>query len=74
MDAKQCVVVLDTNVLHYVRLYLSYSEGKHRYPNRGVQWSKTEKQISETVKEKKIQDHCCPINFAENGLGTSRVV
>ena len=60
MDAKQCVVVLDTNVLHHVRLYLSYAEGEHRYPHNGVQWSRTEEQISNTVEEEKLRNglHC----------------
>lgn len=55
MVAAQCVVVLDTNVLHFVRLYLTYAEGRRRYPHPGVQWSATEAYIRRTVEEEKIR-------------------
>ena len=56
MAADQCVVVLDTNVLHCVRLYLSYAKGRLRYPYKGVQWSSTEKYIGKRVDEVKVRE------------------
>ncbi len=54
MAADQCVVVLDTNVLHCVRLYLSYVEDKRLYPCEEVQWSTTKAYIEGTIDEEKI--------------------
>ena len=56
MPSTECVVVLDTNVLHCVRLYLSYAEGKRRFPHQGLQWSVTEGYIRRRVEETKVRD------------------
>ena len=56
MAAGQCVVVLDTNVLHCVKLYLSYAKGRRRYPYAGVQWSSTEAYIGRRVAEQNVRD------------------
>ena len=55
MEPARCVVVLDTNVLHDLRLYLSYAEGKKRYPNDGVAWNSTEAYIKRAVPEQKVR-------------------
>ena len=56
MEGAQCSVVLDTNVLHCVKLYLSYAEGKRRYPYKGVEWSVTQAYIKNSVKEQEVRD------------------
>ena len=55
MDDTQCVVMLDTNVLHCVRLYLAYAEGRQRFPYNDVQWNKTERYIGSRVGDEKVK-------------------
>ncbi len=43
-------------LLHCVRLYLSYAEGKRRFPHQDVQWRVTEDYIRRRVEEKKVCD------------------
>ena len=66
MQAKSCVVVLDTNALHDVRLYLAYAEGKQRYPYESVEWNTTEVQIAKRVADKEIREALDP---GRTGLG-----
>ena len=54
MEDRQCVVLLDTNALHCVRLYLSYAEGRRRYPHNGIRWNATETYIQRMVKEEQV--------------------
>lgn len=56
MAADQCVVVMDTNVLHCVRLYLSYVGDKRLYPGEEVQWNTTKAYIEGKVDEEKIRE------------------
>lgn len=77
MAAAQCVVVLDTNVLHCVRLYLTYANRRRRYPHEGVQWSKTKTYIERRVKEERLRKSLIcggeVLHFMEsNGVELSR--
>ena len=49
--AADPVIVMDTNVLHSVRLYLPYAEGRRRYPYNGVEWGVTRTYVERTVDE-----------------------
>ena len=60
MTKEQCVVVLDTNVLHDVRLYLSYARANRCYPHQGVEWSETQKEIGGAVKENPVREALFP--------------
>ena len=56
MAGDQCVVVLDTNILHCVRLYLSFAEDGSHFPHPGVEWSSTEDHIGHTISEERLRD------------------
>ena len=48
--------MLDTNVLHYVRLYLSYAKDGAHFPHPGVEWSSTENRICDTIDDQRLRD------------------
>lgn len=56
MAADQCVVVLDTNVLHCVQLYLSYAKDGPHFPHSGVEWSSTKACIGQTFDDERLRD------------------
>lgn len=52
MGDTQCVVVLDTNALHSVMLYLAYAEGRRLYPYGSGGWSEGDAaQIKDDIEE-----------------------
>ena len=52
MDTAQCVVVLDTNVLHWVRLFLSYAKGGRCYLYEEEHWSANKNCIKSKMEHK----------------------
>ena len=48
-------VVLDTNVLHDLRLYLAFAHGTERYPYHEVRWTQTQGRLPSDVEEKRLQ-------------------
>ena len=56
MTIASLAAVLDTNVLHYVRLYLKYARAGGRYPYDGVGWDETRSKIKDDEDEAPLID------------------